>query len=649
MTQPNPTAQASQPEGRTDFRVAGSLSLAALLLYLATLCRTIYLGDGGEIVTAIHSGGVMHPPGYPLFSLLGRLFLVIVPIGEPAFRVGVLVAACAAAAVGVLYLICRVLEAGRAPSVAAAGVFGASYSFWSQSTRVEVYSLHILLASLAILFALRYRRDGLPVHFLAAVGAAALGLAHHLTIVVLGPCLLALCLPRLWSQGRKAWALVAGAAGMVGATASSYGLLMLWARADPIQNFGRPVDLPLLISHASARLYRVYLRPPSPAELGRGLLKAGQLLADAFPFFLWVAAAAGVVILWRRNRGLAASLLLGVVSVAAYNQFYLIEDIAPYYLTAWVIVAALLALGLDALLCAARLPEGKQALAYVVTGAILTAPLSRNWAACDLSRVTWVRDFARQKLAPVSQGGVLVTYSDTDTFPIWYLQDVLRERQDVIVIDRLICNGTYLNWGLDTSAWYLHRLRLKGVPVSLSVPADIRARQRLGDDGRLLSLLNGPLKGRPLFSTFIGTERDRRYDRRVFMTWAAQKRQALPVGLVLQLADRGAQVDLPELLRVNERLWGEIDLPDFSSLRTDQDLDPTYVQQHYATMLTNFGGLHEMAGNRARAEKIYRTVTTWAPAYAPAQAALNQLTAAGKQAHRPDGSQSDATQALPMQ
>src|SRR5262249_18279037 len=47
------------------------ISLAFALLYLRTLCPTVYLGDSGEICTAIASGGITHPPGYPLFSLLG--------------------------------------------------------------------------------------------------------------------------------------------------------------------------------------------------------------------------------------------------------------------------------------------------------------------------------------------------------------------------------------------------------------------------------------------------------------------------------------------------------------------------------------------------------------------------------------------------
>src|SRR5881275_2780551 len=91
---------------------AAALTLAAgfLLIYLRSLCPTVYLGDSGEISTAIATGGIPHPPGYPLFSLLGRAALALIPWGEPAFRIGCVVAAAAAAAVATLYLIGREVE-----------------------------------------------------------------------------------------------------------------------------------------------------------------------------------------------------------------------------------------------------------------------------------------------------------------------------------------------------------------------------------------------------------------------------------------------------------------------------------------------------------------------------------------------------------
>lgn len=47
--------------------------------------------DSGEMVAASFCLGIAHPPGYPLFCLLGRLFSFL-PLGQPAFRFNLLAA-----------------------------------------------------------------------------------------------------------------------------------------------------------------------------------------------------------------------------------------------------------------------------------------------------------------------------------------------------------------------------------------------------------------------------------------------------------------------------------------------------------------------------------------------------------------------------
>src|SRR5437870_13867016 len=113
-----------QTQSHVDRWITLGLLLGFLILYLRTLCPTVYLGDSGEICTAIATGGVIHPPGYPLFSILGRAALVLIPWGEPAFRIGCVVALAAAAAVGTLYLLARELGASPVASASGAAAFG---------------------------------------------------------------------------------------------------------------------------------------------------------------------------------------------------------------------------------------------------------------------------------------------------------------------------------------------------------------------------------------------------------------------------------------------------------------------------------------------------------------------------------------------
>ena len=65
--------------------------LVSFAIYLYTLFPTVApYRDAGEIATVIHTLGVAHPPGYPLYTLLGKIFVLLVPFGNIAYRMNVL-------------------------------------------------------------------------------------------------------------------------------------------------------------------------------------------------------------------------------------------------------------------------------------------------------------------------------------------------------------------------------------------------------------------------------------------------------------------------------------------------------------------------------------------------------------------------------
>ena len=74
---------------RTAFLSAAIIGGTAAMLFLLFLAAGIYGGDSGDLVTAAVVRGVPHPPGYPLYTLLGHI-LTHVPFGTPAWQVGLL-------------------------------------------------------------------------------------------------------------------------------------------------------------------------------------------------------------------------------------------------------------------------------------------------------------------------------------------------------------------------------------------------------------------------------------------------------------------------------------------------------------------------------------------------------------------------------
>ncbi|MDR2731763.1 MAG: hypothetical protein LBB36_00925, partial [Fibromonadaceae bacterium] len=80
-------------------------------------------------------------------------------------------------------------------------------------------------------------------------------------------------------------------------------------------------------------------------------------------------------------------------------------------------------------------------------------PFLCNFSSHNRSGDFIARDFAMNALKSIPQNGVLITYGDNDTFPLWYMQMAENYRTDVVVI----------NESLAYSEWYREQV-LKNYP-----------------------------------------------------------------------------------------------------------------------------------------------------------------------------------------
>ncbi len=80
--------------------------------------------------------------------------------------------------------------------------------------------------------------------------------------------------------------------------------------------------------------------------------------------------------------------------------------------------------------------------------ALAAVPLILNFTAASRRHgpdATLARDFAYDLLQSVEPYGILFTYGDNDTFPLWYLQEVEAIRQDVVVVNLSLANTEWYN------------------------------------------------------------------------------------------------------------------------------------------------------------------------------------------------------------
>ncbi len=168
-----------------------ALFLGALVLYAASTPRTVMLEDDGLFITTASFAGVAHPPGYPLYVVLGWL-ASLVPFGSVAWRVHTLsglMGACTCACIA--WLVLR--RTGNRPAAYLAGAaLAVSEHFWSQAIIADVYTTNTaaVFLTLALVQEAAARRSTR-----LWVGAAAVygcGLANHYPLLMLAsPVLLA--------------------------------------------------------------------------------------------------------------------------------------------------------------------------------------------------------------------------------------------------------------------------------------------------------------------------------------------------------------------------------------------------------------------------------------------------------------------------
>ncbi|HEU4437119.1 MAG TPA: DUF2723 domain-containing protein, partial [candidate division Zixibacteria bacterium] len=146
----------------------GLLVLAAgLVVFGLTAAPTVSFWDCGEFIAASACLGIPHPPGAPLYVLIGRIFTLL-PLGDDiGYRVN-LISVLTSAFTGLVgyFIILKLFELWW-PSASSrfwkylAAVSGAvtmlfSNTFWSSAVEAEVYGLSMLMMLLLIYLTLRW-------------------------------------------------------------------------------------------------------------------------------------------------------------------------------------------------------------------------------------------------------------------------------------------------------------------------------------------------------------------------------------------------------------------------------------------------------------------------------------------------------------
>ena len=149
--------------------------ILASLVYILTAEASASFWDTGEFIASAYKLQLPHPPGAPLFVLVGRLFIVLFGGGNPAFAVNIMSAVASGATILFLFWtithFARKLVVGSIEepngqqilTIIGAGVVGAlaytfSDSFWFSAVEGEVYALSSFFTALVFWAMLKWER-----------------------------------------------------------------------------------------------------------------------------------------------------------------------------------------------------------------------------------------------------------------------------------------------------------------------------------------------------------------------------------------------------------------------------------------------------------------------------------------------------------
>ncbi|MDH3485740.1 MAG: DUF2723 domain-containing protein [Myxococcales bacterium] len=431
-----------------------ALSATALFIfYVSTMSRSLSLYDSPELALVAEQLGLGHPLGQPLHTLLGGL-VARLPGVDPLIALnGLSALAGALTVIPATSLAGTLLRANAgaregdwrwiAPAIAIVGMLPV---LWEPSTRIEVYPLAFFCglwgaARLTSAWvdskrgALAYLSTGVALGLSASANAVcAFGIA-----VALFPSLTAATLQRTTSP-RELGALIGG--GILGLTPYSY--VFAVARREDVVVWGAPTNAASIRHYFTAADF-------TPKQVGSFLEwweHVGELFFWSLHNGLLALMLVGLVgfVSFRRPMLLGAS-FLGItlaffVSFVARNGVFA-TDVLDYlgYLAIPTWIAAT-GVGLFvAHLAGRRLLWGAAAIGLVVLFVMVTTPR-------PLGRTrhldTYSEALAYQALRAAPRNAVLILEQDHWIGPMWYLQERLDVRGDVVVVA----------YGLSASEWY---------------------------------------------------------------------------------------------------------------------------------------------------------------------------------------------------
>lgn len=425
-----------RPEVSTASTAAVGVFVVAAFVYVRTLLPGVSFGDWAEAQMIPARLGILHPTGYPLYLLLGKLFSMI-PVESVAYRASLLSAVAAAGVVGMAVLIAVRLGVRPVIATGAALCLAVTGTLWQEATFSEMNGLHLLLVALLLHRALVWRAERRPRDLLIGALLGGLCVSNHGLAITVVPLVILFVLvdARREIKAHPVVLVKAGGALVLGLVPYLY--LPLRALAGPSEVYGPFLTWDGFFAHVSGAQFRSDMHFTSIESLTTAWAAIPHVIHDLVSLsnvVFVVMGVIGIAILLLRDHWFGLLVVtLGAVNVYFYANY--LGDLSHYLLTTWLILALGLAVAAEAIvgrlvrLVVGRIGPGAAGIQYAILGLALVLLVS-NWATHDQSANRDGEHFTAAVFAALPEDAVLITYWDALT-PLSYEHCIEGVRPDV--------------------------------------------------------------------------------------------------------------------------------------------------------------------------------------------------------------------------
>lgn len=422
-------------------------------VYIALTGDSPYWLDSPEFVGSAFALQPAHPPGHPLYVLLGRAILLL-PAGSAAFRMNLLGGLCAAGALAVAQdMGVRILRHGlrvTGPTAvlvptAMCVLVGISPGWLHQAVHAEVYTLQVLLLSLVLWCWVRALLDLRERNRFLVLGMLVLGLSlanHHLTGFLLLPAIIAaVTASALQQKLERPGRLVLACALVASIACVTYALIPIRGVVAPSMLLGRVETASDFFWLVSAKVYQKSIG--SGWAQGQDMEGVVFLVAEQVGIALGILSLAGLYLGARIRETRPVGVLVAVALLTSLGGRMMLQfdrtnpDIMGYLLVVLVLLVAAASVVAGGL---SNLARGRRWLQVAAILAVAALPSWEVWLRAPgvLERIEQGDPVGRAQLqlrelgvARVAPGSVAVTTLYATSFLTWYGRVVEGERPDV--------------------------------------------------------------------------------------------------------------------------------------------------------------------------------------------------------------------------